>query len=62
MTLVPSGLTTGFDLLEEISRWQSDDFWQYALYVAAAYIRAAADRAGVPASQLCQELAQAPGP
>src|SRR6266700_6245420 len=36
------------DLLEEIAWWQTDDFWQYALFAAIAYIRAAASRAGVP--------------
>jgi hypothetical protein len=35
-------------LLGEVGWWQTDDFWQYALYAAVAYIRAAASRAGVP--------------
>ena len=30
------------DLLEEVGWWQADDFWQYALFAAVAYIRAAA--------------------
>ena len=34
------------DLLDEVAGWQADDFWQYALFAAAAYIRAAASRAG----------------
>jgi hypothetical protein len=46
------------DLLEEVAWWQADDFWQYALYTAVAYIRAAASRAGVPVRQACQDLAQ----
>jgi len=46
------------DLLDEIAWWQTDDFWQYALYTAAAYIRSAASRAGVPVRQVCQDLAQ----
>jgi hypothetical protein len=50
------------DLLDEIASWQTDDFWQYALYAAVAYIRAAAGRAGVPVRQECQELAQRDGP
>jgi hypothetical protein len=50
------------DLLDEIAWWQTDDFWQYALFAAVAYIRAAASRAGVPVLQVCQELAQRPGP
>jgi hypothetical protein len=46
------------DLLDEVAWWQTDDFWQYALYAAVAYIRAAANRAGVPVRWACQELAQ----
>ena len=45
------------DLLDEVAWWQTDDFWQYALYAAVAYIRAAAERVGVPVRQVCQELA-----
>jgi hypothetical protein len=45
------------DLLDEVAWWQTDDFWQYALYAAIAYIRAAASRVGVPVRQACQELA-----
>ena len=44
------------DLLDKVAWWQTDDFWQYALYAAVAYIRAAANRAGVPARRACQEL------
>jgi len=47
------------DLLNEVAWWQTDDFWQYALFAAVAYIRAAATRAGVPVRQACQDLAQA---
>ena len=50
------------DLLDEVAWWQTDDFWQYALYAAVAYIRAAADRASVPVRQVCQELTQRTGP
>jgi hypothetical protein len=50
------------DLLDEVGWWQTDDFWQYALYAAVAYIRAAAGRAGVPVRQACQELAQRADP
>jgi hypothetical protein len=49
------------DLLDEVAWWQSDDFWQYAMYAAAAYIRAAASRAGVPVRQACQDLNDYPG-
>jgi hypothetical protein len=46
------------DLLDEVAWWQTDDFWQYALYAAVAYIRAAAERVGVPVRQACQALPQ----
>ncbi len=46
------------DLLDEVVWWQTDDFWEYALYAAVAYIRAAAGRAGVPVRQVCQVLAE----
>ena len=49
------------DLLDEVAWWQTDDFWQYALFAAVAYIRAAASRAGVPVRQACQDLAQRSG-
>ena len=39
------------DLLDEVAWWQSDDFWQYALFATAAHIRAAASRAGVAVRQ-----------
>jgi hypothetical protein len=42
------------DLLDEVIWWQADDFWQYALFAAIAYIRIIADRAGVPVRQVCQ--------
>jgi hypothetical protein len=43
-------------LLGETAWWQADDFWQYALLAAVAYLRAAADRAGIPVRQVCREL------
>ena len=49
------------DLLDEVAWWQTDDFWQYALFGAVAYIRAAASRAGVPVRQACQDLAPRAG-
>jgi hypothetical protein len=30
------------DLLDEVAWWQTDEFWQYALFAAVAFIRAAA--------------------
>jgi hypothetical protein len=44
------------DLLDEVASWQADDFWQCAMYAAGAYIRAAANRAGLPVRQACQDL------
>jgi hypothetical protein len=48
------------DLLEEVASWQADDLWQYAMYAAVAYIRAAASRAGVLVHQACQDLNERP--
>ena len=50
------------DLLDEVAWWQTDDFWQYALFAAVAYIRAAAGRAGIPVRQACHDLGERPGP
>jgi hypothetical protein len=50
------------DLLDEVAWRQTDDFCDYALYAAVAYIRAAADGASVPVRQVCRELAQRVGP
>ena len=47
-------------LLDEVAYWQTDDFWQYAMYAAVAYVRAAANRAGVPVRQACQDLDKLP--
>ena len=48
------------DLLDEVASWRTDDFWQYALYAAVAYIRAAASRAGVPIHLACRDLDKGP--
>ena len=48
------------DLLDEVAWWQTDDFWQYALFAVVAYIRAAASRTGVPVHRACQDLAGRP--
>jgi hypothetical protein len=50
------------DLLEEVAYWQTDDFWQYAMYAAVAYIRAAASRAGVPVPPSMPGPQRAPPP
>jgi hypothetical protein len=52
---------TETDLLDGVAWWQANDFWQHALIAAILYIRAAADRAGVPVPQARQELAERPG-
>jgi hypothetical protein len=49
------------DLFDEVASWQADDFWQYAMYAAVAYIRAAASRASVQVRQACQDLDERPG-
>ena len=49
------------DLLDEVAWWQTDDFWQYALLAAVAYVRAAAHRTGVPVREACRKLAEQPG-
>ncbi len=49
------------DLLDEVASWQADDFWQYAMYAAVAFIRAAASRAGVPVRQACLDMDERPG-
>jgi hypothetical protein len=49
------------DLLDEVAWWQGDDFWQYALLAAVAYLRAAAYRAGVPVREACSALSGRPG-
>jgi hypothetical protein len=57
--LVAAALRGGTDpdLLDEVAWWQTDDFWQYALFATVAYIRAAASRADAPVRQVCQDLA-----
>ena len=49
------------DLLDEVAWWQTDDFWQYALYAAAAFIRAAASQANVQVREVCQDLGERHG-
>ena len=49
------------DLLDEVAWWQTDDFWQYALFAAVAYIRAAASQATVQVREVCQDLGERPG-
>jgi hypothetical protein len=48
------------NLLDEVASWQTDNFWQHAMYAAAAYIRAAS-RIGISVPQAYQELDEHPG-
>jgi hypothetical protein len=50
------------DLLEEIVWWQTDDFWQYALFATVATSAPPPTGAGVSVPQACQQLAQRLGP
>jgi len=45
------------DLLAEVIRWQTDDFWFYALAAAVAVTRACAERTGQPVSAFTERLA-----
>lgn len=45
------------DLLDEVSWWQTDDFWWYALASGVALIRACADRKGLPVPAFAQQSA-----
>jgi hypothetical protein len=48
------------DLLEEVAWWQTDDFWQYALYAAVAYIRAAPDEPACQCAKPARNWPSAP--
>jgi hypothetical protein len=50
------------DLLDETAWWQTDDFWQYALFAAVAYIPHSRRSSGCARPQVCRGLAQCPGP
>ena len=45
------------DLLGEVSWWQTDDFFVWALDALIIYVRAAADRLGEPVAAVCARLA-----
>ena len=49
------------DLLEEVSWWQTDDFWHYALLAAVAIIRSCADHMGADVGSLVRHLADRNG-
>jgi hypothetical protein len=44
------------DLLEEVTNWGSDDFWDYAALAAGAWIRAVADQRAFALPELCVRL------
>jgi hypothetical protein len=44
------------DLLDEVSWWQTDDFWRYALGAAIALTRAGAAHRGIPVTAFVDEL------
>lgn len=46
------------DLLDEVTWWGSDDYWDYALCATVAVTRAAAAHAGSPLRDLVAELAR----
>jgi hypothetical protein len=52
---------TQADLQNKVAWSQTDDSWQYAVFAAVSYLRAAASRADVPVRRACQHLARCPG-
>ena len=54
--MIRAGVDPG--LLDEVIWWQTDDLWVWALDALAAYVRAAADRTGVPVDVVCERLAE----
>ena len=55
---VPPMIAAGVqpDLLRDTA-WRADDFWFWALRALVIYVRAAAERAQVPVSAICDQLA-----
>ena len=49
------------DLLGEVTWWQSDDFWRYALCAAVAIIRSCAEREGSSVAGFAGRLADRQG-
>lgn len=49
------------DLLGEVSWWNSDDYWEFALYALVIYVRAAAERSELPVATVCQSIADRHG-
>jgi hypothetical protein len=48
-------------LLDEIIWWQSDDLWVWALDAVVVYVRAAAERTGIPVTEIWARLARRHG-
>jgi hypothetical protein len=46
------------DLLADVAWYQADDFWVYAMYAAVLLIRAAAERTGMDARDVCTAIAR----
>ena len=44
------------DLLDEVTWWGTDDFWEYALFATVALIRSCAERRGLPVTAFADEL------
>jgi hypothetical protein len=44
------------DLLGEVGWWNTDDFWIYALYALAVYLRVAADCTSRPLGDVCDRI------
>jgi hypothetical protein len=57
--MIRAGVDSG--LLDEITWWQSDDLWVWALDALAVYVRVAADRTGVEVGEICERLARRHG-
>jgi len=57
--MIRAGVDPG--LLDEITWWQSDDLWVWALDALAVYVRLAAERTGLPIAVVCERLAQRRG-
>ena len=53
--MIRAGVDPG--LLDEISWWQTDDLWFWALEALVIYTRAAADHAGVDIETVCDHIA-----